>query len=133
MEEILSLANKVIGIVTPFLKNKVFQKIGTDFSEAATNEGLLLWEKIKPIFIEEEEKKVMQQVEQQPNDIASVEALKFFLIQKLQQQQHLRNEIEQMLAAGQNSSKPTVQMTHYGTGDQFTGNKIITYQSEPKV
>ncbi len=48
------LTSKVTNLLLPFLrKNKVISKINEDFKEAGSTSLLELWEKIKPIFIEE--------------------------------------------------------------------------------
>lgn len=50
----LTLAKKVYDLLSPTLKkNKVVKTIAEDFKEATNTSLLELWEKVKPIFIEE--------------------------------------------------------------------------------
>jgi len=63
----LSLISKIAGFIFPFLKGKAAKTIGSEISEAFNNEGLALWEKIKPIFIKED-KDFVTDLEKQPDD-----------------------------------------------------------------
>ncbi len=132
MNELLTLAKQVLQVVTPILKNKVFQQIGNDFSEALTNEGLALWQKIKPVFIQEDEKKALLQLEEKPADSQAQEEFQFFLVNKLRQEPSLKQEIETLLANSKALQASQVNMQHFGHGDQFVGNKYVGYSPPPQ-
>ncbi len=54
--DISILTKSVVKYIFPFIaKNKTIKKIGEEISEAANNSLDELWEKVKPIFIEEYE------------------------------------------------------------------------------
>jgi hypothetical protein len=47
------LAKSALTFFIPVLKSKAVQKMSADFSEAINNEILILWNKVKPLLIEE--------------------------------------------------------------------------------
>ncbi len=51
--ELPELVSNGMALFTMLFKNKVAGKIIEDFSEATQNELIALWEKMKPIFIEQ--------------------------------------------------------------------------------
>jgi hypothetical protein len=79
--DILSL---LMGYVLKGIKkSKVTETVTTDFKEALNNDLIELWKKIKPIFIVED-KKLVEKIENNPDDDIAQAGLKYKLYQKLE-------------------------------------------------
>lgn len=123
--EKISIIKTVLQIVLPFLKSKAAKKVGSDFSEAFNNEALLLWKKVKPLFIYED-KNVAEELEEKPDDEMVQNGFQYQFSKKLDEKPELKLEFEDFLKAIQSTEgKSIVNQTHYGSGDNIAGNKII--------
>lgn len=67
-------------------KSKVTETVTSDFKDAINNDLVLLWNKIKPIFIVED-KKLVDKIENNPEDEVAQAGLKYKLSEKLEDSQ----------------------------------------------
>lgn len=136
--DIIQAATKITAFFAPFFgKSKTIKKIGTEIGEAADNELSLLWDKVKPWFIEEyeEDKPIDETFEE--SDIKALlkshlknadEATKATIEQALQQKEAATKITNTSTVTGdgnqvfQGINNSTIQ-THSGTGDNVAGGK----------
>ena len=83
MDVLSSLMNYV---VTGIKKSKVIKSVKTDFNDAISNDLIALWKKIKPIFIVEDNK-LVEKIENNPDDEVAQAGLKYKLSEKLEDTQ----------------------------------------------
>lgn len=128
MKEILDISTKATKLLSAALQNKVLTTIKGDFAEAITNEGLLLWKKIKPLFIEEEAKVVVENFEKTPEVADAQTAFQHFLIEALRKSPEAKEEVAAFL-----QKQPQAPLNQYintinnsGSGDAIIGSKNIT-------
>lgn len=75
------LIQKVLELVFPFLKSEALKKIGKDFKTATDTSLLELWEKVKPLFIEE-----IEELKEAPEDEQIAEEVKVTARKKLRKE-----------------------------------------------
>lgn len=97
--ETIKLVSSIISNLKVFFKSKVGEKVKSDFQNAINTEGLILWKKIKPLFIEEYEIQVAKNFEEKPDDDQSAEIVKKILENKLDEveNQNIKNELIQII------------------------------------
>ena len=113
------VAAQAVGFLIPYLVKG---------GEAiASGLGKDLWELIKKPFHSDREKKIVEDVQRQPEDLEQHGMLKLKLAEKLEENPMLLQELMALMvklqAGAQNVT--TISQTHSGTGDNIGGNKII--------
>jgi len=115
------IASKVLSIVLPFLKSRAAKKIVKDVSEAANNEAIILWGKIKPLFIKED---IIAEIEKEPENEIYQKGFEYSLLKKLETDKNLEAELTALLI--QQSNQPqSISQINTGGGDNVAGNKIV--------
>ncbi len=79
-----------------FKKNKGIQKIKSDFSEAVTNEILIFWQNVRPIFIQEDET-LVKQIEEDPENETLQGGMKYQLSKKIENES-FAEEVSKLLS-----------------------------------
>lgn len=138
--DIIQTATKITALFAPFFgKSKTIKKIGAEIGEATDTELSLLWDKVKPWFIEEyeEDKPIDETFEE--SDVKALlktnlkkadEATKATIEQALQQKEAATKITNTSTVTGKNNqvfqgiNNSTIQ-THSGTGDNVVGDKKI--------
>lgn len=121
--DILILSKKVISFLLPFLKSKAAKKVNNDISEAFNNEALSMWDTIKPLFIKEE---IIKEIEENPYEKIIQEGFNYNLVKKLKENPIVAKELESQIDnINSPEGKSIINQTHYGSGDNVAGNKIV--------
>lgn len=128
MKEIIEISAELTSLLSAALKSRLINTIKGDFTEAITNEGLLLWKKIKPLFIEEDAKAVAENFEKAPDTADAQTAFRHFLTEALRKSPEMKDEVVDFL-----QKKPQGLMNQYintinnsGSGDAIIGSKTVT-------
>lgn len=109
------LSKKALSIIVPFLKTEVGKEIAGDVGETLSNEGKLLWRKIKPIFIKEE---FVPELEKDPTNEDAQDDLQYKLKLKLKEDEAFMKEILAIIEKPSSQPGQTVNnFEHNGTGD----------------
>ncbi len=120
--DITTIAAAAITFSLPFLKKageKMSEKIGEDF-----------WTKIKKIFTSDKQKKLVENLEKNPEDAKTQGAIEAILDEKIDNDELLKKElillIENAKQKGANLIMGnSITQNHTGTGDNVGGDKII--------
>jgi len=86
----------IMSLVFPFINSKAAKKIAGDLSEAANNTAIDIWDKIKPILIEEDEE-LLEDIKQNPEDEDYKVELELKIKRILKKNEELKAEIEKIL------------------------------------
>lgn len=116
--DIIQTATKIAARFIPFFgKSKTIKQIGTEIGEAADNELSLLWNKVKPWFIQayEEEKPIDETFE--------AEDIKALVKAELKKADEATKAAIENALKQQNTATTNITQTHSGTGDNIGGNK----------
>lgn len=103
-----------------FRANKGIETVLSDFNEATGNEIKLFWKKIKPIFIQED-KDLVAQIEEKPNDVTLQTVLDYQIKKKLQDAEFAKEANE--LLAKIDKLKPTENASQIGFQAQTVNMK----------
>ena len=90
-------------------KSKVTDTVTTDLKDALNNDLIALWKKIKPIFIVED-KKLVDKIENNPDDEVAQAGLKYRLSEKLEDSEFksMVNDLIEKIQKLENENKPKV-------------------------
>lgn len=92
------LIRAIAELIFPIVKLASVKKIGTDLREAADTSILALWDRVKPLFIEE-----IEELREEPEDTDVQEDVKGKVRSKLRNaakiNPKLKQELEQLLVA----------------------------------
>ncbi len=86
--DIKELSKQIIGLIIPIVRLDAAQKIGADFKDATNGTVRELWEKVKPLFIEEYE-----ELKTTPEDADAQTAAGMKLKRVLEREEDLRKEV----------------------------------------
>ena len=131
------LVSEVVSLLFPILKLDAIKDIGNEFKEATNNSIKEIWEKVRPIFIEEMEGLSKEELQNEETKIEIRGAIKSSLKNKLNQEESLRRELLK-LVSNTKSKKQKPKVTNQAkvngnnnttiVGSTITGrNKIINH------
>lgn len=134
-----SLLKQVFAWFIPaFLKNKGATIIANDFSDAITGDILAFWEKLKPIFIKDDEEtaEFVKKVEVDPNDAESLGVLKYrlksksFNSEEIALMERFLNEIEEKSKSSGHENSLTISDSEkiVAIAGSITNSNITTTQ-----
>ncbi|HMQ48854.1 MAG TPA: 5'-methylthioadenosine/S-adenosylhomocysteine nucleosidase [Saprospiraceae bacterium] len=111
------LAKQIVNTLFPLLKLDSLQQIGQEFKQATDGTILEIWEKVKPIFIEE--------VDAEEEVDTSKGAVSSSLRKKLEQDAPLKTELEALLKVAETKgTTPVNQVTIVGSKNVVQGSTI---------
>ena len=109
------------------------KKIGTDVSDAVSNEVLIFWSKVKPLFIEEiRDEKLLKLLIETPKEERTKAKLTNHLYDRIDDNPVLENElqklVEQVEQKSNRENSTTINQNSYGSGhnigrDYIAGNQ----------
>lgn len=128
MKEIIDLSIKVTDLLSAALQSRLLKTIKDDFAEAITNEGLLLWKKVKPLFIEEDAKIVVENFEKNPNAVDVRAEFQHILTEALRKSPEIQDELTAFLQKQPQGflNQYINNIKNYGSGDAIVGTKVVT-------
>lgn len=109
IQALTALATKIYGFVKPVIKSELGQEIAGDFKDATKGSMRELWQKVKPIFIiDDNESEELKGVKSDPENPLVDDVFLTKLRLKLSKDQTLREELEAMLNQLEQSDDPAV-------------------------
>ncbi|KAA3632655.1 MAG: hypothetical protein DWQ02_14405 [Bacteroidetes bacterium] len=119
--DIKTIAKEVFGLILPIIESESMKKIGGDFKEATNTSTQELWEKVKPLFIEEFDN-LKEVVDDEDGPALARRALR----KGMEKNDTLKGELEQLLeklklAGGGivSGSKNVIQGSQISVGGDF--------------
>jgi len=107
--DIKELSKEIIGLIMPIVKLDAVKEIGDDFKDATNGTVRELWEKVKPLFIEEYE-----ELKKSPDDADSQTAAGMKLKRELEKKEGLQREVAglvEKVKEGNSRSKVVIQQS----------------------
>lgn len=96
--DIAVLTKKVFEFCLPVLKGEAAKKIGKEVKEAVNNEAIILWNKVKSVFIEKiQDPEIIKMLEANPSDAETHGVIKHELKKELQSNESLKNELIELV------------------------------------
>lgn len=86
------LSKEILGLIMPIVKLESVREIGDDFKEATNGTVRALWEKVKPLFIEEYE-----ELKKSPDDADAQAAARLKLKRELEKKEDLQREVSELV------------------------------------
>ena len=123
--DLKKIAGDLAAKFIPFFgTSKTIKKIGKEIGDATDNELAILWEKVRPWFIEEYE-------EETPiDDNFEVTDVKALLKSQLKKADEATKAAIQSALAQAKPSKVNITQNHSGSGDNVAGDKVINNNSK---
>ena len=94
--ELTTLAIVTFNLLYSVFTSKSGKIIRGEIADATNNTAIEVWEKIKPIFIEED-KKLLDEIKNNPEDVDYQEEFKLKIKRILRNNADLKNQIEEIL------------------------------------
>ncbi len=106
-----------------------FKKIGSDVSNAVSSEVLILWDKIKPFFIEDiKDEKLLKLLQENPTEERTKAKLTNHLYDKVDEDPKLETELIKLIEKFESESKgitnTTITQSHHGSGHNIGGDYV---------
>ena len=128
-----ALIEKTVDYLLELFGKTGAKKIGTDISNAVSNEWLILWNKIKPLFIQEiRDEKLIKLLEEKPTEKRTETQLNSHFFNEIDGKPELETLLKTIIEDFENKidrkAQHIVNQHHTGSGDNVAGDKIVHNQ-----